>query len=65
MIRIMIFDGAPTKAQRVIEAHGGLTNRALFERALSLHREDLSSHSTSPTARRYRRELGSTTLQAS
>jgi GMP synthase (glutamine-hydrolysing) len=41
MARIMIFDGAPVKAQRVIEAHGGPTNPAMFERALSLHLDGL------------------------
>jgi GMP synthase (glutamine-hydrolysing) len=37
MARILIFDGAPAKAQRAIEAHGGPSNAAMFERALSLH----------------------------
>jgi GMP synthase (glutamine-hydrolysing) len=41
MARILIFDGAPAEAQRVIEAHGGLSNAAMFARALSLHEEDL------------------------
>jgi GMP synthase (glutamine-hydrolysing) len=41
MARILIFDGAPAKAQRAIEAHGGLSNAAMFTRALSLHAEDL------------------------
>jgi GMP synthase (glutamine-hydrolysing) len=41
MARILIFDGAPAKAQRVIEAHGGPSNAAMFERALSLHQTGL------------------------
>jgi GMP synthase (glutamine-hydrolysing) len=41
MARILIFDGAPAKAQRVIEAHGGLCNAAMFARALSLHEKGL------------------------
>jgi GMP synthase (glutamine-hydrolysing) len=41
MARILIFDGAPAKAQRVIEAHGGPSNSAMFRCALSLHDEGL------------------------
>jgi len=41
MARILIFDGAPAKAQRVIEAHGGQSNAAMFERALWLHETGL------------------------
>jgi GMP synthase (glutamine-hydrolysing) len=42
MARILIFDGAPAAAQRVITAHGGLTNCAMFERALSMHEKPLT-----------------------
>jgi GMP synthase (glutamine-hydrolysing) len=45
MARIMIFDGAPDKSQRVIAAHGGPTNAEMFERALSLHATDLTFYS--------------------
>jgi GMP synthase (glutamine-hydrolysing) len=41
MARIMIFDGAPAKAQRAIAAHGGPTNAQMFERALSHHQQGL------------------------
>jgi GMP synthase (glutamine-hydrolysing) len=41
MARILIFDGAPAKAQRAIEAHGGPSNSAMFRRALSLHADAL------------------------
>ena len=41
MTRILIFDGAPQAAQRVIAAHGGLANPAMFEGALLLHEDDL------------------------
>jgi GMP synthase (glutamine-hydrolysing) len=37
MARILIFDGAPAQSQRVIASHGGPSNQAMFERALSLH----------------------------
>jgi GMP synthase (glutamine-hydrolysing) len=39
--RILIFDGAPEASQQIITAHGGPTNTAMFERALSLHEKDL------------------------
>ena len=41
MARILIFDGAPSKAQRAIAAHGGPTNPQMFERALSQHLREL------------------------
>lgn len=41
MARILIFDGAPGKAQQAIAAHGGPTNPQMFERALSLHQQGL------------------------
>ena len=41
MARIMIFDGAPAAAQRIIASHGGPSNSELFERALALHATDL------------------------
>jgi GMP synthase (glutamine-hydrolysing) len=37
MARVMIFDGAPARAQRVIASHGGPSNSEMFEYALSLH----------------------------
>src|SRR6478672_1313616 len=37
MARILIFDGAPARAQQAIAAHGGLTNPQMFELALSRH----------------------------
>ncbi len=39
--RILIFDGAPGRAQQAIAAHGGLTNTQMFERALSRHQQGL------------------------
>ena len=41
MARILIFDGAPGRAQQAIAAHGGLTNTQMFERALSRHQQGL------------------------
>lgn len=41
MARVMIFDGASAKSQRVIASHGGPTNSEMFERALSLHKHGL------------------------
>jgi GMP synthase (glutamine-hydrolysing) len=41
MVRILIFDGAPAKSQKIIVEYGGPTNTELFERALSLHRSGL------------------------
>jgi GMP synthase (glutamine-hydrolysing) len=41
MARILIFDGAPAKAQQAIAAHGGLTNPQMFEQALSRHERGL------------------------
>jgi GMP synthase (glutamine-hydrolysing) len=39
--RILIFDGAPEASQQIITAHGGPTNTAMFEQALSLHEKGL------------------------
>jgi GMP synthase (glutamine-hydrolysing) len=41
MARILIFDGAPAKAQQAIAAHGGLTNPQMFEQALLRHERGL------------------------